>query len=229
MLGNERRKIRILLADDHHMVRQGIRQLLEHETDFQVVSEADNGLETVRLARELKPNVIVMEARMPKLNAGETIRRIKADHPQAVVLVLTTHDGEEYVVGLVGAGAAGYLLKSAYGEELVQAIRSVCAGEFVCNSAVAPKLVKRAAQREPVTLNSVDHLTGREVEVLKLAARGMSNRNIAAQLGIGPRTVKHHLMNIFDKMSVGSRTEAVLKALRHGWISLEGYEQGSPP
>jgi DNA-binding NarL/FixJ family response regulator len=228
-LERERDRIRILLADGQHLVRQGIRQLLEREADFEVIAEVDDGLEAVRLARELKPDVVIMEARMPKLNSGEATRRIKSEHAQAAVVILTTQDEEEYVVGLVGAGAAAYLLKSAYGDELVQAIRSVRAGDFICTLAMAQKLVRRAANRQSVTLNSVDHLTGREAEVLRLAARGMSNRAIAAQLGIGPRTVKHHLMNIFNKMSVGSRTEAVLKALRHGWVSLAGDEEGSSP
>lgn len=216
-----RAKTRILLADDHHLVRQGIRQLLERETDFEVIGEADNSLETVRLGHELKPDVIVMEACMPKLNAVEAIRRVKAEHPQTVVLILTTYREENYIVELVGAGAAGYLLKSAHGEELVQAIRSTHAGDFVCEPALAQKLFKQAAHL-PIAINSAEHLTRRELEVLKLAARGLGNRDIAAQLGIGTRTVKHHLMNIFDKMSVRSRTEAVSKALRHGWVSSEG-------
>ena len=215
-----RERTRILLADDHHMVRQGIRQLLEREVDFEVVGEADNGLEAVRLASELKPNVVVMEARMPKLDGVEATRRVKAEHPQAAVLILTSSEEEEYIIGLVAAGAGGYLLKSAYGEELVQAIRSVRAGEFVCNVALAQKLLKRAAHL-PVPVNAAEHLTQRELEVLKLAAKGMSNRDIAGYLGLTERTVKGHLMNIFDKMSVGSRTEAVLQALKRGWVSLE--------
>ncbi len=218
MSGETRERTRILLADDHHMVRQGIRQLLEREVDFEVVGEADNGLEAVRLASELKPDVVIMEAHMPKLDGVEATRRVKAEHPQAAVLILTSSEQEEFIVALVAAGAGGYLLKSAYGEELVQAIRSVRAGEFVCDAALAHKLLKRAAHL-PVLVNAAEHLTQRELEVLKLAAKGMRNRNIAAQLGIGTRTVKHHLMNVFDKMGVTSRTDAVLKALRHGWVS----------
>ncbi len=218
MSGETRERTRILLADDHHMVRQGIRQLLEREVDFEVVGEADNGLEAVRLASELKPDVVVMEAHMPKLDGVEATRRVKAEHPQSAVLILTSSEQEEYIVELVAAGAGGYLLKSAYGEELVQAIRSVRAGEFVCDTALAHKLLKRAPHL-PVQVNATEYLTQRELEVLKLVAKGMSNSNIAEQLGIGTRTVKHHLMNVFDKMGVTSRTEAVLKALRHGWVS----------
>lgn len=200
-LERERDRIRILLADGHHLVRQGIRQLLEREGDFAVVGEADNGLEAVRLARELKPDILIMEARMPRLDSVEITKRVKADHPEGTVLILTASEEEEYIVGLVAAGASGYLLKSAYGDELVQAIRSVRAGDFVCEPALAQRLFKRTA-RLPITVNSAEHLTRRELDVLKLAAKGLSNQNIADQLGIGSRTVRQHLMNIFGKMGV---------------------------
>jgi len=220
VLGNERLKIRILLADDHHVVRQGIRRIFDGEPDLEVVGEADNGEQAVRLARELRPDVIVMEARMSKLDGVEVARRIKAEYPEAAVIIFTTCDEEEYVVGLVGAGAAGYLLKSTKGEELAQAIRCVRAGEFVSDLGVAQKLYKRATRRL-VAVNNVEHLTRRELEVLKLATKGMSNRDIAGELGVGLRTVKGHFETIFTKMGVSSRTEAVLEALKRGWVSLQ--------
>ena len=213
-------KTRILLADDQHMFRQAIRQLLGREADFEMVGEADNGLDTVRLAHELKPHVVVMEARLPGLSATETTRRIKTELPETNILILTNHDEQDYVVSLLGAGANGYMLKSAKGEQLVQAIRFVRAGEFVSQSLIAQKMFRRM-RRQPVALDFGEHLTTREVEVLRLAAKGRSNKDIASQLGVGVRTVKGHLMNIFDKMHVNSRTEAVMEALKRGWISIE--------
>ena len=216
----EAQKTKIIIADDHHMVRQGIRQLLEREADFDVVGETDNGLEAIKLARELVPHVIVMEARLPGLSAIETTKRIKAELPDIAVLILTTLEDQDYIVGLLGAGATGYMLKSAKGEELVQAIRFVKSGEFVSHPLIAQKIFRRM-RRQPVALDFGEHLTAREVEVLRLAAKGKSNRDIADQLGVGVRTVKGHLMNIFDKMHVSSRTEAVMEALKRGWISIE--------
>ncbi|MFC2051282.1 response regulator [Chloroflexota bacterium] len=213
-------RIRLLLADGQHLVRQGIRQILEREADLEVIGEADDGLETIKLAGELKPDIVIMEAQMPGLDSVEVTRRIKMDLPDVAVIILTTCEDEGYIVGLLGAGATGYLLKSTRGDELVQGIRFVRAGEFVSHPLVAQKLSKRASRR-PLAVNSVEHLTNRELDVLKLAAKGMSNRDIATDLGVGLRTVKGHLMTIFDKMSVKSRTEAVLKALKQGWVRLD--------
>lgn len=205
------------------MLRQGIRELLERESDFQVVAEAGDGEEAVSQATKLKPDVILMDVGMPKLSGLEATKQIKSEHPEIVVLVLTIHDEDEYIMGLLEAGAAGYLIKSAYGEELIQAIRSVRSGEFVLHPVVMKKLLQRANNHrlKPIRLEGVEQLTSRETEVLRFMATGMSNKEIAQQLGVGVRTIKGHLVNIFAKMRVGSRTEAVLSALKQGWISLE--------
>ena len=215
-----REKTTILLADDQHMVRQGIRKLLEREPDFEVVGEADSTLEAVRLAHDLKPDIIIMQARRPTLGGVEAIRKCKAEHPQTAIIILTMYQEEGYVAELLEAGAAGYLLKTARIEELVEGIRSVRVGEFVCDAAMVQRILKRTARPRPMTLDCGEHLTRREAEVLTLAAR-LNNRGIADSLGIAERTVKGHLSVIFDKLNVGSRTEAVLEALNHGWISLE--------
>ena len=219
--GETRQKTRILLADGHHMVRQGIRQLLEREPDFEVVGEADNGVEAVRLAHELKPDMIIMEARMPKLDSVEVIKRLKTGEQPEAVLILTTYEDEDQTVELLKAGANGCIFKTASSDELAQAIRMVRAGQFVCDPLVERKLLRHAIRSSPVALDFGEHLTRREAEVLKLVAKGLSNHDIAARLGLAERTVKGHLMNIFDKLGVGSRTEAVREALKRGWVSLE--------
>ncbi len=227
LLEESKSKVRILLADDHPMLREGIRHLLEREPDFEVVGEAGDGSESIRLADDLVPDVVVMDIHMPKVNGLEATRRIKATHPTIAILVLTIHDEDEYIVGLLQAGAAGYLLKTAYGEELVRSIRAVVSGEFVLHPVIAKRLLKSAAGSElpSIKIGEVEQLTAREVQVLKLAAKGMSNKDIADELDIGIRTVKGHLVNIFSKMKVGSRTEAVLVALKKGWVSID--EEGS--
>lgn len=216
-------KIRILLADDHTVMRQGVRMLLEREPDFEVVAEAGDGEEAVRLTGEYLPDVVLMDVGMPKLGGLEATKQIKANHPDTLVLVLTIHDDEEYIIRFLEAGAAGYLMKSAYGEELLQAIRSLRAGDLVLHPIVGQKLLKRASrsQLKPIKLEDIEQLTPRELEVLKLAARGISNQRIALELGIGVRTVKGHLVNIFEKMEVTTRTEAIINALKRGWIVLE--------
>jgi DNA-binding NarL/FixJ family response regulator len=214
------RKARILLADGHYIVRQGIRRIFEAEPDMEVVGEANDGKEAVKLVQQLKPDVVLMEAQISKLDSIEVVKQVKAGHPDGRVLILTASEEDEYIIGLIAAGASGYLLKSAGGQELVQAIRSVRAGDFVCGEALAQKLFRRAS-RLPVAVSPAEHLTSRELEVLKLTADGMTNQAIASHLGIGERTVRQHLMNTYSKMGVTSRTEAVAKALREGWIHLD--------
>jgi DNA-binding NarL/FixJ family response regulator len=215
--------IAILLADDHVLVREGTRELLERQEDMQVVGEAGDGEEAVRLATDLHPDVVVMDIAMPKLNGIKATERIKATHPEATVLILSAYDDDQYVFALLEAGAAGYLLKDVPSHELVEAIRAVNAGESVLHPTIARKVVNRfAAPRTAASTEAaVEQLSRREMEVLKLAARGMTNMEIAGELVLSVRTVQGHLSNIFGKMQVGSRTEAVIKALKWGWLSLE--------
>jgi NarL family two-component system response regulator LiaR len=216
-------KIRILLADDHVVVRQGTRELLEREEDIEVVAEAGDGEEAVRLTNSQRPDVAIMDISMPKLNGIEATRQIKAIQPATAVLVLTAYDDDQYIFALLEAGAAGYLLKNVRAEELVDAVRAVHAGESVLHPTVARKVINRFARpkEERETDSAVERLTERELEVLKLAAKGMTNREIAQELVISVRTVQVHLTNIFGKIGVGSRTEAVLYGLREGWLALE--------
>jgi NarL family two-component system response regulator LiaR len=216
-------KIRILLADDHVVVREGTRELLEREEDMEVVAEAGDGEEAVRLAVSQRPDVAIMDISMPKLNGIEATRQIKATLPAIAVLVLTAYDDDQYIFALLEAGAAGYLLKNVRADELIEAVRSVHAGESVLHPTVARKVINRFARptEERREKSSVDQLTERELEVLKLAAKGMTNREIAQELVLSVRTVQVHLTNIFNKIDVGSRTEAVLHALRAGWLTLE--------
>lgn len=216
-------KIRILLADDHALVRQGTRELLEREEDLEVVAEAGNGEEAVRLASEHSPDIALMDIAMPRLNGIDATRQIKATRPGVSVLVLTAYDDDQYIFALLEAGAAGYLLKNVGADELVKAIRAVAAGEAVLHPAIARRVVDRfaAAEDKRAEVNALDHLSEREMEVLKLAARGLKNQDIAHQLSLSVRTVQTHLSNIFGKMGVSSRTEAVLDALKKGWLTLQ--------
>lgn len=218
--------IAILLADDHVLVREGTRELLEHEEDMEVVGEAGDGEDAVRLATDLQPDVVVMDIAMPMLNGIQATRRIKATHPETAVLILSAYDDDQYVFALLEAGAAGYLLKDVPSHELVGAIRAVNAGESVLHPTIARKVVNRFARSGPRTSTEavVDQLSEREMDVLKLAARGVTNLEIADELVLSVRTVEGHLSNIFGKMQVGSRTEAVIQALRWGWLTLEDIE-----
>jgi len=216
-------KIRIVLAEDHVVVRQSIRQFLDREDDLEVVGEAGEGVEAVQLTLQLKPDVLVMDVAMPKLNGIEATRQIKALLPATVVLALTAYDFDQYIFALLEAGAAGYLLKDVSGQELIEAIRAVHRGESVLHPAVARKVVARF--RQPATKPGSDERLGllseREIEVLKLAARGMSNKEIASEVSFSLRTVEAHFGSIFNKLGVGPRTEAVVYGLKRGLFTLE--------
>ena len=215
-------KIRVILADDHAVVRRGIREFLEDAGDIEVVAEADDGAEALHLIEEQRPDVAVLDIRMPEVTGVEATRRIKRQHPGVRVLILTAYDDDPYVFALLQAGADGYVLKTASSEELVSAVRTVCRGESALSPEIASKVVRQAMAGRPVgAAEQVEALTGRELEVLRLAAQGLTNRAIGHRLGISHRTVQGHLQSIYGKLAANSRTEAVTEALRRGWIVIE--------
>ncbi len=216
-------KVRVLLAEDHVVVRQSIRQFLMRENDLEIVGEVGDGEEAVQKALQLKPDVMVMDIAMPKLNGVEATRQIKAALPNTAVLALTAYDFDQYIFALLEAGAAGYLLKDVSGEELIQAIRAVHQGESVLHPVVARKVIARL--RQPATKSGVEDSLGllseKEIEILKLAAVGTNNKIIASKIGVSVRTVEAYFGSIFHKLGVGSRTEAVVYGLKRGWFTLE--------
>jgi two-component system, NarL family, response regulator LiaR len=214
--------IRILLAEDHKIVREGTRQLLEKAPDMQIIGEAADGIETVRLAEELLPDVIVMDVRMPQLNGIEAARVIKAKLPAIRILILSAYGDDRYVFPSLEAGASGYLLKTASGAELIEAIRKVYAGGTALSERITDKIVNRMGNHQPYrSEDMLEGLTEREVEVLQAAALGKSTKGIAETLSISPQTVQVHLRNIFGKLGVNSRSEAIALAVARGWITLE--------
>jgi DNA-binding NarL/FixJ family response regulator len=219
-----REKLTVLIADDHPLVREALHRALESEADIQVVAEAGDGEEAVKLASELKPNVAVMDIVMPKLNGIEATRKIKEIAPDTAILILTAYDDDEYVLGLLDAGAAGYLLKSARGRDLAGAIRAITSGESVLHPKIIAKLLKRATIAPAEEHKASDLLSERESEVLKLVTSGMSNKEIAEKLFLSQRTVKAHLTSVFNKLTVASRSEAIVKGLQWGLVTLENTE-----
>ncbi|MDI6715450.1 MAG: response regulator transcription factor [Actinomycetota bacterium] len=215
-------KIKILLAEDHALVRQSLREYLEKEEDLEVIGEAGDGEQLVALAKDLKPDVIIADVAMPKLNGIKATRKIKAMNISAPILILSAYDIDQYVFSLIEAGAAGYLLKDIDGDELKESIRRVIKGDSVLHPAIARKVMERLrANRKHQDLQSFESLTDREIETLELVSKGKSNKEIADQLHVTVHTVEAHLGNIFDKLGVGSRTEAVVLAIKKGWIGLD--------
>lgn len=214
--------ITLLLADDHPVVRKGTRELLEAEADLRVLGEASSGADVVAKAQALNPDIVLMDMSMPDMTGVEATRRIKAGQGRVSVLVLSSYDDDAYVFAALEAGAAGYLLKEASEEELLRAVRAVAAGESVLHPSIARKVMARFSAQAPAEMDLTEDLSPRELEVLRAAARGGSNKDIARALGISPRTVQVHLGNVFSKLNVGSRTEAVLAGIRRGWIDPQG-------
>lgn len=217
------RKIRVVLADDHALVRQGISRFLEESGDITVVAEAGDGERALELVAEHQPDIAVIDIRMPKLSGVDLARRIKAEHPQVKILVLTAYDDDPYIFALLQAGANGYILKTADSTQLIQAVRLIAAGEPALDPTVAKRLLERVASGH-VELKGdevVERPTDRELEVLRLTGKGLTNRAIGLELGISDRTVQGHLAKVYSKLHVNSRTEAVLKAMQQGWIALD--------
>jgi DNA-binding NarL/FixJ family response regulator len=215
-------KIRILLADDHHVVRAGIRQLLESASDLQVIAEASDGEEAQAMIEQQKPDVAVLDIQMPKASGIEVTRWVRAHIPEVGVLILTAYDDDPYVMAVLQAGANGFVLKTAKTDELIQAVRDVNEGKSALDPAVTRKLMSnlfRKPEKHPV-----EPLTDREMEVLRLAAKGFTNKAIGLQLNISDRTVQGHLAHIFAKMQASSRTEAVMRGVSLGWISQDTHQ-----
>jgi DNA-binding NarL/FixJ family response regulator len=209
--------IGVLLADDHAIVRAGIRQYLERADDIQVVAEADDGEMARSLISQNQPDVAVLDIQMPKASGIEVTRWVRANFPSVGVLILTAYDDDPYVLAVLQAGANGYVMKTASPADLIQAVRDVYAGKSVLDPAITQKILAQLSQ--PREAMQVEQLTDRELEVLSLTAKGYTNKAIGVQLGISDRTVQGHLAHIFNKLQAGSRTEAVMRAVSLGWIS----------
>lgn len=214
--------IRILLVDDQLLFREGLRTLLSVQPDFEVVGDGANGEEALRLATLLRPQVILMDVRMPVLDGVAATRKLRSLHPEIRVIVLTTFDDDEYVFEALRSGAVGYLLKDAASEKLFEAVRAAARGESFLQPSVAAKVVaefsRLAAQSLPRPAPLADPLSEREIEILRLIASGLSNREIAGQLVIAEGTVKNHITSILGKLGVSDRTQAALKARELGMV-----------
>lgn len=224
MKPNTPKKIRVLIADDHQVVREGLSAILNAKEDIEVIGEARDGVEAVEKAKELKPDVILMDISMPRMNGVEATRRIKLDQPQIGIVVLTMYEEEEYIFNLVKSGVTGYMLKNSDSSQIIKAIRSTYQGESVLQPSVASKILSEfshlSERPAPKPSRTEQDLTDREVQVIKLIADGKTNKEIANVLTISEKTVKNHVRNIFQKLEVDDRTQAAILAIKKGLIQL---------
>ncbi|MDD2485436.1 MAG: response regulator transcription factor [bacterium] len=215
--------IRLLIADDHPLMREGIQRVLSEAGDISVIGVAKNGMDAVEMARSLDPDVIIMDISMPELSGVEATRQIKKECPRVAVLILTVYQDNEHIFEAIKAGASGYILKDIVAERLVEAVRMASVGEALVEPTIASKLLEEFSNisnyREAA--NVFDELTTREIEILQAIADGHGNKDVAASLFISEKTVKNHLSNIFKKLQVNDRTQAVLLALRRGLINMD--------
>lgn len=215
-------RIRVLLADDHAVLREATAELVDHQPDMVVVGQAGTGEETVRLTRQLRPDVVVMDIAMPRGNGLEATRCIVGELPGTQVLVLTAHEDRDHVIPLLEAGAIGYLPKTVGLNELLDAIRAASRGESVLPPSIASVVVRHLSGTEWQTPETA--LTAREMQVLSLVSQGLSNQQVAHKLNLSVRTIEAHLTHIYNKLGVGSRTEAALLAQREGWFDSESRD-----
>lgn len=219
-------EIKIIIADDHTIARKGTRQILEEQADFKVVGEAANGEEAIQLVSSMDVDVAIIDISMPVFNGIAVTKKIKEIKPSVAVLILSNYDNDEYVFALLEMGAAGYLLKDASGQDIISAIRSISRGEAVLHPIIARKVMNRFVTTQQVKKEPSRVLGDRELEVLNLASKSLSNREIADSMGLSLHTVEAHMRHIFSKLQVGSRTEAILYALKRGWIAVDGLREG---
>jgi NarL family two-component system response regulator LiaR len=214
-------KIKIVIADDHTVVRKGTRQILEQEDDLEVIGEAVNGEEALKLVMELSPDLAIIDISMPVLDGIMVTRKIKETKPGTAVLILSIYDNDEFVFALLEAGAAGYLLKDSTGQDIISAVRAINRGESVLHPIITRKVINRLLPVAGEKKEAAKILGDRELQVLVLASKALSNREIADKMGLSLHTVEAHMRHIFGKLQVGSRTEAILYAIKQGWISIE--------
>ncbi len=214
-------KIKLMVVDDHPTFRDGLSRLLQEEEDLEVVSTPDSGEQAVELAEKLKPSVIIMDISMPGINGIEATKLIKARCPDVSILMVSAYSYQSYILASLRAGASGYLLKNAPLQELIKAVRLIYSGEGVFDMKITGNLLRNLASDKGEKRKDLEELHPRELEILTIAAKGGSNKEIASRLEISERTVQTHLVNIFRKLRVSSRTDAVLKGLRAGWFTLD--------